>query len=77
MSDVELCRKCFGVGSIEIRPDQIGMLRRPELEQPEYRSVKIQVYEHPNGELQAVHHPYRLRVLCPVCRKDMYRRRIS
>lgn len=65
--DDALCTKCFGVGNIEIKPDQLAMLRRPDLELPEHKHRRVRIYEHGDGSLEVRQYPYTMRVVCPTC----------
>jgi hypothetical protein len=64
----ELCKTCWGVGHIEVKPNQLGWLRRPDLEDDRYRARRIQVYETAAGNIEVLQTPVHLRVLCPKCK---------
>ena len=63
----KLCPRCFNVGSVLVRPDQIGWLRRPEFETEQEKRVKARTYEQPEGQLYCKMPPYEFRVPCPAC----------
>lgn len=69
---MEFCIKCFGAGHFQIRPDQIGYLRRPEHER---EGKDVRVYEHPDGALEAMMRPWKLLIRCPLCQPEFYRQR--
>lgn len=69
-SQSKFCPRCLNVGTVEIRPDQKGYLRRKEYETEQMKWVNARMYEAPNGNMVPIRPPYTMRVPCPECQKQ-------
>lgn len=64
----EICWHCCGLGRMQAKPEQLGWLRRPELERESEKHAGVMVYEKPDGMLYTLGRPWRLEIWCPWCR---------